>query len=170
MRDHQNEGVGHVGRGRNDPLTMNGLVLLGPDQFEVREMAVPKPGRHEVLCEVHSVAICGTDKEIISGNLATKAGHRATPTRPATNGRELWSRLAKGRLSWDSRQEIVSLAQLTTDVAIAVCVQSAATTCVTTMATRSSVITTTVIIRPARCGNITIRRSRAFQDSRVYDP
>ena len=69
------------------PLSMNGLVLLGPDQFEVREMAVPKPGRHEVLCEVHSVAICGTDKEIISGNLAHKGW---PPSYPYTPGHE-WS-------------------------------------------------------------------------------
>jgi len=64
------------------PTGMNALVLLGPNEFEVREAVVPTPGRHEVLCEVHSVAICGTDKEIISGNFLKKGWPRGYPYTP----------------------------------------------------------------------------------------
>ena len=54
------------------PASMDALVLLGPNEYEVQSVPVPGPGRHEVLCEVHSVAICGTDKELISGNFLKK--------------------------------------------------------------------------------------------------
>lgn len=64
------------------PARMDALVLLGPGEFEVSEMAVPEAGRHEVLCEVHSVAICGTDKEIISGNFLQKGWPRGYPYTP----------------------------------------------------------------------------------------
>jgi L-iditol 2-dehydrogenase len=49
---------------------MEALVLTGPGTFEVREVAVPKPGPHEVLCRIRAVAICGSDPEIIRGGLA----------------------------------------------------------------------------------------------------
>lgn len=64
------------------PKTMSALALLGPDEFEVREADVPVAGDHEVLCRVHSVAICGTDKEIISGNFLKKGWPRAYPYTP----------------------------------------------------------------------------------------
>lgn len=67
---------------RTIPTRMDALVLLGPNEFEVREEAVPEPGRHEVLCEVDSVAICGTDKEIISGNFLKKGWPRGYPYTP----------------------------------------------------------------------------------------
>lgn len=64
------------------PTTMDALVLLGPNEFEVREAAVPEPGRYEVLCAVHSVAICGTDAEIVSGNFLKKGWPRGYPYTP----------------------------------------------------------------------------------------
>lgn len=54
------------------PSTMSALVLLGPGEFEVQEAPVPEPAGHEVLCEVHSVAICGTDTELIAGHFLEK--------------------------------------------------------------------------------------------------
>jgi len=69
------------------PSVMDALHLLGPDEFEVGESAVPEPGAREVLCLVDSVAICGTDKELISGNLL----HKGWPgSYPYTPGHE-WS-------------------------------------------------------------------------------
>lgn len=50
------------------PSEMDALQLLGPNEFEVATVPVPSPAANEVLCRVHSVAICGTDKEIVSGN------------------------------------------------------------------------------------------------------
>jgi L-iditol 2-dehydrogenase len=61
---------------------MDALVLVGAGEFEVDTVAVPEAGRHEVLCEVHSVAICGTDKEIISGNFLKKGWPRGYPYTP----------------------------------------------------------------------------------------
>ncbi|MEP7181195.1 MAG: zinc-binding dehydrogenase [Betaproteobacteria bacterium] len=49
---------------------MKALVLTSPGAFEVREVPVPKPGPHEVLCRIRGVAICGSDPEIIRGGLA----------------------------------------------------------------------------------------------------
>ncbi|MBK7592449.1 MAG: zinc-binding dehydrogenase [Betaproteobacteria bacterium] len=50
--------------------TMKALVLTSPGAFEVREVAIPKPGQGEVLCRIRGVAICGSDPEIIRGGLA----------------------------------------------------------------------------------------------------
>ncbi len=72
----------HYSPARAISSTMNALVLLGPNDFEVNEVTVPEAGRHEVLCEVHSVAICGTDKEIISGNFLKKGWPRGYPYTP----------------------------------------------------------------------------------------
>ena len=52
------------------PTTMKALVLTSPGAFEIREVPVPKPGPHEVLCRIRGVAICGSDPEIIRGGLA----------------------------------------------------------------------------------------------------
>ena len=49
---------------------MKALVLTSPGAFEVQEVAVPRPGPHEVLCRIRGVAICGSDPEIIRGGLA----------------------------------------------------------------------------------------------------
>lgn len=49
------------------PATMKALVLTGPRAFEIREVPVPAPGPHEVLCRVRAVAICGTDPEVVAG-------------------------------------------------------------------------------------------------------
>ncbi|MCX7787306.1 MAG: zinc-binding dehydrogenase [Spirochaetes bacterium] len=52
------------------PKTMKALVLPEPGKFEVREVAVPEPADGEVLCRIRAVAICGSDPEIIRGDLA----------------------------------------------------------------------------------------------------
>ena len=52
------------------PKQMKALVLTAPGQFEVREVPVPVPAAGEVLCRIRAVAICGSDPEIIRGNLA----------------------------------------------------------------------------------------------------
>ncbi len=52
---------------QNLPSTMNALVLTAPGEFDIRQVPVPLPGQHEVLCKVRSVAICGTDPEVVAG-------------------------------------------------------------------------------------------------------
>ncbi len=49
---------------------MNALVLTEPGKFEVQEVTVPKIDRDELLCKIRAVAICGSDPEIIRGDLA----------------------------------------------------------------------------------------------------
>src|SRR6056297_3131207 len=52
------------------PDKMNALVLTSPGEFEVLETPVLHPGPGEVLCRIRAVAICGSDPEIIRGDLA----------------------------------------------------------------------------------------------------
>ncbi|HSL25195.1 MAG TPA: zinc-binding dehydrogenase [Acidimicrobiia bacterium] len=62
--------------------SMDALVLVGPNEFEVQTVGVPDPAPGEVLCKVHAVAICGTDKEIISGNFLRRGWPRGYPFTP----------------------------------------------------------------------------------------
>jgi L-iditol 2-dehydrogenase len=68
------------------PNRMQALVLTSPGAFEVRAAAVPTPGPQEVLCRIRGVAICGSDPEIIRGDLAGIW----PPAYPFTPGHE-WS-------------------------------------------------------------------------------
>lgn len=47
---------------------MDALVVTEPNSFSVEDVPRPEPGRNEVLCKVHAVAICGTDPHIIRGD------------------------------------------------------------------------------------------------------
>lgn len=49
---------------------MKALILTEPGKFEIQEVPEPKPGPFEVLCKIRGVAICGSDPEIIRGDLA----------------------------------------------------------------------------------------------------
>ncbi len=52
------------------PKQMRALVLPSPGKFEIQNVPVPEPAAGEVLCRVHAVAICGSDPEILRGDLA----------------------------------------------------------------------------------------------------
>ena len=53
------------------PKEMRALVLTSPGKFEVQTVAAPRaPEVGEVLCKIRAVAICGSDPEIIRGDLA----------------------------------------------------------------------------------------------------
>lgn len=47
---------------------MQALVLKGPNDFAIEEVEKPSPGRHEVLCRVEAITICGTDSHLIAGD------------------------------------------------------------------------------------------------------
>jgi L-iditol 2-dehydrogenase len=68
------------------PDQMSALVLTSPGKFEVQRAPVPVPGSGEVLCKIRAVAICGSDPEIIRGDLAGIW----PPSYPFTPGHE-WS-------------------------------------------------------------------------------
>jgi len=50
------------------PATMEALVVLEPNRFEIQEVPVPVPGAGEVLARVRAVSICGTDAHIVRGD------------------------------------------------------------------------------------------------------
>ena len=68
------------------PNSMRALVLTRPGAFEIQDVPVPTPGPQEVLCRIRAVAICGSDPEIIRGDLAGSW----PPCYPFTPGHE-WS-------------------------------------------------------------------------------
>ena len=49
------------------PKTMQAVVLTQPEEWELQEVPTPQPEGTDVICRVHSVAICGTDPNIIRG-------------------------------------------------------------------------------------------------------
>jgi len=49
------------------PSKMQAVVLTGPNAWELQEVHTPKPSGTDVICRVNSVAICGTDPNIIKG-------------------------------------------------------------------------------------------------------
>lgn len=55
---------------KNIPNKMKALVLTVPGQFEIQDVPVPKVECGEVLCRIRAVAICGSDPEIVRGDLA----------------------------------------------------------------------------------------------------
>ena len=52
------------------PSEMRALVLPSPGTFEIQTVPVPQVQSGEVLCKVRAVAICGSDPEVIRGDLA----------------------------------------------------------------------------------------------------
>ena len=50
------------------PTTMQALVVLEPNRFEMQEVPTPKPGPNEVLARVRAVSICGTDVHLVRGD------------------------------------------------------------------------------------------------------
>lgn len=67
------------------PQKAKACVLTAPGKFEIQDdIAVKMPGKHEVLCKIRAVAICGSDPEIIRGDLAG----RWPPSYPFVAGHE----------------------------------------------------------------------------------
>ncbi|KNZ82272.1 L-threonine 3-dehydrogenase [Termitomyces sp. J132] len=59
-----------------------GLIILSqPEQFEIREVPIPKVGDDDVLLKVHCCGVCGTDQHIHHGEFISKfpliPGHEA---------------------------------------------------------------------------------------------
>ncbi len=52
----------------NLPTEMDALVLRGVRDFSIETVPVPSPGDDEVICEVDTTFICGTDPHIIAGD------------------------------------------------------------------------------------------------------
>jgi L-iditol 2-dehydrogenase len=52
------------------PSIMRALVLTSSGAYEIQDVPVPRPEAGEVLCQVGGVAICGSDPEVVRGDLA----------------------------------------------------------------------------------------------------
>jgi L-iditol 2-dehydrogenase len=68
----------------SDPsLSMKALVLTGPSQFEIQDVAQPEPGPGEVLIKVMACGICGSDVHGMDGSTGRRQppvimGHEAS--------------------------------------------------------------------------------------------
>ncbi len=57
----------YLGRGNNImKKTMLAAVLVGPNKLEIRDVPVPVPGPEDVLIQVESCALCGTDVSLMA--------------------------------------------------------------------------------------------------------
>jgi 2-desacetyl-2-hydroxyethyl bacteriochlorophyllide A dehydrogenase len=62
---------------------MRAFVLTGPGRAEVQVIEAPHAGPGEVVVEVRRVGLCGTDRELFTGEMAYFASGRASyPLRP----------------------------------------------------------------------------------------
>ena len=66
------------------PDTMQGAMLLGPEQIEVREVPVPRPGPGELLLKVEAATTCGTDVKVFK-----RGGHPRMLKVPTLFGHEM---------------------------------------------------------------------------------
>ena len=49
---------------------MKALVLAAPNDYSIRDVDAPTPGRNELQCRVKAVSICGTDSHLVRGDYA----------------------------------------------------------------------------------------------------
>lgn len=65
------------------PATIRAVVLTGPGECAVLDVAAPVAAPGEVIVDVERVGVCGTDVELFTGNMAyLHQGHAAFPLRP----------------------------------------------------------------------------------------
>ncbi len=71
------------------PTTMRGAMLLGPEEIEVRDVPVPRPGAGEILLKVEAATTCGTDVKVFR-----RGGHPRMLKAPTLFGHEMAGRVA----------------------------------------------------------------------------
>lgn len=71
------------------PATMQGAMLLGPQQIEIRDVPVPRPGLGEMLLRVEAATTCGTDVKVYR-----RGGHARMLKTPTLFGHEMAGRIA----------------------------------------------------------------------------
>jgi L-iditol 2-dehydrogenase len=70
--------------------TMRGAVLLGPEEIEVRDVAIPTPGPGELLMRVEAATTCGTDVKVFK-----RGGHPRMLQVPTLFGHEMAGSVAE---------------------------------------------------------------------------
>lgn len=76
---------------------MKALVLIGPNQLEIREIPCPEPGEGEVLVRVRACGICGSDVEGLDGS----TGRRIPPLVMGHEAAGEIARLGPGVTEWE---------------------------------------------------------------------
>jgi len=71
------------------PRTMQGAMLLGPEQIEIRDVPVPHPGEGELLLKIEAATTCGTDVKVFR-----RGGHPRMLKTPTLFGHEMAGRVA----------------------------------------------------------------------------
>jgi L-iditol 2-dehydrogenase len=71
------------------PATMQGAMLLGPEQIEIREVPVPRASPGEILLKVEAATTCGTDVKVYR-----RGGHPRMLKTPTLFGHEMAGRIA----------------------------------------------------------------------------
>jgi len=71
------------------PQTMQGAMLLGPEQIEIRDVPVPRPGEGELLLKVEAATTCGTDVKVFR-----RGGHPRMLKAPTLFGHEMAGKVA----------------------------------------------------------------------------
>ncbi len=66
------------------PKTMQGAMLLGPEEIEVRDVPVPRPGPGEILLKIEAATTCGTDVKVFR-----RGGHPRMLKAPTLFGHEM---------------------------------------------------------------------------------
>lgn len=66
------------------PATMQGAMLLGPEEIEIRDVPVPRPGEGELLLKIEAATTCGTDVKVFR-----RGGHPRMLKAPTLFGHEM---------------------------------------------------------------------------------
>lgn len=66
------------------PETMQGAMLLGPEEIEIRDVPVPVPSEGELLLKVEAATTCGTDVKVFR-----RGGHPRMLKAPTLFGHEM---------------------------------------------------------------------------------
>lgn len=84
---------------------MQGAVLVGPEQIDIREVPVPRPGPGEVLLKVRAATTCGTDVKVFR-----RGGHPRMLQVPTLFGHEMAGEIAavgEGTAGFEPGQAVV---------------------------------------------------------------
>ena len=102
---------GHIPEG-HIPETMRAVICHGPENYQLEEVAVPKPGPGEALIQVEATGICASDLKCYHGAAKFWGTRTVLPGRKprssqATSSSEKW-------FSWMTKPPIVGESRLAT--------------------------------------------------------
>src|SRR5215203_885303 len=72
------------------PATMKAAILVGPQQVEIQDVAVPAPGANEILVRVEGCGVCGSNLPVWEGR-----PWFSYPLAPGQPGHEAWGHVVQ---------------------------------------------------------------------------